>query len=46
MIDSKVYDVSKFTKVHPGGANVLYADSVGEPLILLLEKPSIHLSSR
>lgn len=30
MIDSKVYDVSKFVNLHPGGANVLYADAVGE----------------
>ncbi|KAJ7265908.1 acyl-CoA dehydrogenase/oxidase [Mycena haematopus] len=27
-IDSKVYDLSKFANLHPGGANVLYADGV------------------
>jgi hypothetical protein len=29
IIDSKVFDVSKFADLHPGGANVLYANSVG-----------------
>ncbi|PPQ99787.1 hypothetical protein CVT26_009164 [Gymnopilus dilepis] len=28
VIDSKVFDVSKFADLHPGGANVLYAESV------------------
>jgi prepilin-type processing-associated H-X9-DG protein len=41
VIDSKVYDVSQFANLHPGGANVLYADSVGEPLLMRLEGPSI-----
>ncbi|KAF7354876.1 Cytochrome b5 heme-binding domain-containing protein [Mycena sanguinolenta] len=27
-IDSKVYDLSKFANLHPGGPNVLYADGV------------------
>jgi prepilin-type processing-associated H-X9-DG protein len=30
VIDSKVYDLSRFADLHPGGANVLYADAVGE----------------
>ena len=29
VIDSKVYDLSKFASLHPGGANVLYAHSIG-----------------
>ncbi|KIM45769.1 hypothetical protein M413DRAFT_440807 [Hebeloma cylindrosporum] len=28
VIDAKVFDVSKFANLHPGGANVLWADSV------------------
>ncbi|KAG0700081.1 acyl-CoA dehydrogenase/oxidase [Suillus ampliporus] len=28
VIDSKVYDLSRFADLHPGGASVLYADSV------------------
>ncbi|TFK64893.1 peroxisomal acyl-CoA-dehydrogenase [Pluteus cervinus] len=28
VIDSKVYDLSRFADLHPGGANVLYVDSV------------------
>ncbi|KDR74525.1 hypothetical protein GALMADRAFT_71018 [Galerina marginata CBS 339.88] len=28
VIDAKVFDVSKFAALHPGGANVLYAESV------------------
>ncbi|KAF8803918.1 peroxisomal acyl-CoA-dehydrogenase [Phlegmacium glaucopus] len=28
IVDSKVFDVSKFADLHPGGANVLYANSV------------------
>jgi hypothetical protein len=28
VIDSKVYDLSKFARLHPGGANVLYSKSV------------------
>ncbi|KAF8239507.1 acyl-CoA dehydrogenase [Tricholoma matsutake] len=28
VIDSKVFDLSKFADLHPGGANVLYADGV------------------
>jgi len=28
VIDSKVYDLSKFADLHPGGANVLYTDGV------------------
>ncbi|OAX31304.1 hypothetical protein K503DRAFT_653791, partial [Rhizopogon vinicolor AM-OR11-026] len=30
IIDSKVYDLSRFADLHPGGANVLYADGVGK----------------
>ncbi|KII96016.1 hypothetical protein PLICRDRAFT_34974 [Plicaturopsis crispa FD-325 SS-3] len=28
VIDAKVYDLSRFADLHPGGANVLYADGV------------------
>ncbi|KAF4616119.1 hypothetical protein D9613_011485 [Agrocybe pediades] len=28
VIDAKVFDVSKFANMHPGGSNVLYAESV------------------
>ncbi|KAG6888630.1 hypothetical protein C0995_006874 [Termitomyces sp. Mi166 len=28
VIDSKVYDLSKFANLHPGGSNVLFAESV------------------
>jgi prepilin-type processing-associated H-X9-DG protein len=30
VIDSKVYDLSRFADLHPGGAGVLYADGVGK----------------
>jgi prepilin-type processing-associated H-X9-DG protein len=33
VIDSKVYDLSKFANVHPGGANVLFVGSVGQTFI-------------
>ncbi|TFK43097.1 peroxisomal acyl-CoA-dehydrogenase [Crucibulum laeve] len=28
VVDSKVYDLTRFANLHPGGSNVLYADSV------------------
>jgi cytochrome b involved in lipid metabolism len=34
VIDSKVYDVTKFQKFHPGGRNVLYDPQSGEPSVL------------
>ena len=30
VIDSKVYDVTKFQKFHPGGRNVLYDPQSGK----------------
>lgn len=32
VIDSKVYDVSRFANLHPGGTAVLLADSIGASL--------------
>jgi cytochrome b involved in lipid metabolism len=29
IVDSRVYDVSKFADLHPGGAAVLLVDSIG-----------------
>jgi cytochrome b involved in lipid metabolism len=29
IVDSRVYDVSKFANLHPGGAAVLLVDSIG-----------------
>lgn len=29
VIDSKVFDLSKFADMHPGGANVLYEEDIG-----------------
>ena len=34
VIDSRVYDVSKFANLHPGGAAVLLVDSIGNFLVL------------
>ena len=31
VIDSKVYDISRFANLHPGGLAVLLADGVGMP---------------
>ena len=30
IVDAKVYDVSKFANLHPGGSGVLYSSSIGE----------------
>ena len=30
VIDAKVYDLTRFADLHPGGANVLYAPGVGK----------------
>ncbi len=30
VVDAKVYDLSRFANLHPGGAAVLFAKSVGE----------------
>lgn len=32
VVDSRVYDVSKFANLHPGGAAVLLVDSIGNEL--------------
>jgi hypothetical protein len=29
IIDAKVYDLSRFASMHPGGSSVLFADSIG-----------------
>jgi Cytochrome b5-like Heme/Steroid binding domain len=34
IVDSRVYDVSKFANLHPGGAAVLLVDSIGNSLSL------------
>jgi hypothetical protein len=34
IVDSRVYDVSKFANSHPGGAAVLLVDSIGNFLVL------------
>jgi prepilin-type processing-associated H-X9-DG protein len=43
VIDSKVFDLSKFADLHPGGANVLYADGVG--MSTFLQSTSVHFIS-
>ena len=35
IVDSRVFDVSKFANLHPGGAAVLLVDSIGNVLVLL-----------
>lgn len=30
IIDSKVYDISKFANLHPGGTGVLLTEAIGE----------------
>lgn len=32
IIDSKVYDISKFANLHPGGTGVLLTEAIGKPL--------------
>ena len=32
VIDSKVYDISKFANLHPGGTGVLLTEAIGKPL--------------
>jgi hypothetical protein len=36
VVDSKVYDLSRFADMHPGGSNVLFAEGVGGLLLRLL----------
>ncbi len=33
VVDSRVYDVSKFANLHPGGAAVLLVDTIGALLV-------------
>ena len=34
IIDAKVYDVSKFVNLHPGGASVLLDEEIGESWLI------------
>ena len=36
IIDAKVYDLSRFAAMHPGGSSVLFADAVGACVLLIL----------
>ena len=39
VVDSKVYDLSRFAKMHPGGLSVLLDQSVGMSLNCILSSP-------
>ena len=42
IIDAKVYDVTKFKGLHPGGISVFFADDVGASSLLSDQLPFPH----
>lgn len=44
IIDAKVYDLSRFAAMHPGGSSVLFADSIGVWAAYSLERQTYRVS--
>lgn len=45
VIDAKVYDLSRFAAMHPGGLSVLLDEEVGTPPLLSFLSPATHPTS-
>jgi hypothetical protein len=45
VVDSKVYDLTKFARLHPGGEAVLYAQGIGASPVVILAGSITHPAS-